>query len=401
MLVFVVLYYAELVAGGPSAALGTAVGLLAIIIMISVAQLTAMAALRTRVIYVRIGGGRVLTRRVSGGRMWAVCALPIVCVAFGLPQPERVARDVRTISALVLAVQIAGGAVGATLVLHGLSAAFFATDVAVLTTTQLMARAPESGRPAAARLFLPATADRDPLLASPTVARANHAVFDAHFGDVTAARAILAQLGGAHGPASIDAGFSMTVLSMEILAAEGRFAEAAQVPMPAPEPPETLNPIVRAVRRSAYSARVAKYLMLAAESATGIDSTTGPLVSTHLQQAAQGPTAAGQERGGRSLYALAVGDIKSAAREARVATARARTPLMLADAYCTQARVAAAQGKRAHARRLLAKAHGVAPWYPRIAVVNGVVTSTHEAATVLPSPDAPTDRLFTDPWSAQ
>lgn len=402
LFVLIILYYAELLACGAAAALETAVGMLAITVIISVAQLAVTAALRMRIIYLRIGGGRVLKRGVSGGRVWAVCVLPIVCVAVGFPRPARVARDVRTLSAVVLAVEIAGGTVGATVVLHGASAPFFAMSVALLIAAQFMARAPESGRLLAARLFRPPTADRDPLLAVPTVAIANHAVFDVHFGDLTAARSTLEQLGGAqaHRSAGDDTGFSMAILSMEILAAEGRFAEAAQVPMPAPEF-ETLNPTVRSTRRSAYSARVAKCLTLAAESPAGMDAVTGQRVLNHLEQAAHGPTAAGQEREGRSLYALAVGDIKVAAREARIMTARARTPLMLANAYCTQARVAAAQGKHAHARRLLAKANSVAPWYPRIATVNGIITSPHSATAILPPPGAPTDHLFADPWSTQ
>jgi hypothetical protein len=402
LVAFVVLYYVELVARGPATVLGTAVGVLVILVVISAAQLTATAALRMRIVYLRIGGGRVLKRGVSGDRVWSLCALPIVCVAFGLPRPGRVARDVRTVSALVLAVEVVGGAIGAMVILHGAAAAFFAIDLVLLITIQLMARAPESGRLHGARVFRPATADRDPLLAVPAVATANHAVFDAHFGDVAAARAILEQLGGAHGPASTGADFSVAILAMEVLAAGGRFAEAAQVPMPAPEAEAGLDPTVQAVHRSAYSARVAKYLMLAAESTTGMDSTTGALVLNHLKQTAQGPTAAGQEREGRSLYALAVGDIKTAAREARITTARARTPLMLANAYCTEARIAAARGRHSQARALIAKAHSVAPWYPRIAVVNGIVTSPYAAAAVPPPPPgAPTDHLFTDPWSAQ
>jgi hypothetical protein len=168
----------------------------------------------------------------------------------------------------------------------------------------------------------------------------------------------------------------------------------------APDP--TVDPTVRAARRSAYSARVAKCLMLAAESPVGLDAATGQQVLSHLRQAAHGPTAAGQEREGRALYALAVGDFKAAAREARIMTARARTPLMLANAYCTQARVAAAQGRHAQARRLLAQANSIAPWYPRIVAVNGVLTSPQPAAALLPPPSgAPNDHLFADPWSTQ
>jgi hypothetical protein len=105
---------------------------------------------------------------------------------------------------------------------------------------------------------------------------------------------------------------------------------------------------------------------------------------------------------GRALLLLRLKKYPAALREAKLALRVARTPLTTADALCTLAIVVPLQGKAAAARKPLAQAAQIAPWYPRLTPVQQIVGQPAGAAPVLPamSPAADTSALFDDPWSA-
>jgi hypothetical protein len=351
------------------------------------------AGLHGRVVSLNLGLGPRLDRRVVGDRVRTIRLLPLSVAGMVLPRAGRLGRDYRIINATVPLILSVSAALAA-LLLPGYAAAAIALVTALWFALQLTARDPDSGRTLGARIFVPPRPHTDPALARADRAICAHARVDVQFGDLDTAEAALARL-----RADTDADLASALLAVEILVARGDYDGALRVRMP--EAAVGDAPRLIDARRATNSARAATLALLAAEQDASLVPKSAPFALRHLQAAAKSRVGSSVDRTGRALYALQAGDLRTAARENRICAARARMPLAIADALCTQARIEALRGKPAKAAKALDEAARFAPWYPRLLVVRQIVGEGACALAALPVSDAARDtsHVFAEPWS--
>jgi tetratricopeptide (TPR) repeat protein len=194
--------------------------------------------------------------------------------------------------------------------------------------------------------------------------------------------------------------FGAATLATELLAARGDYDAALRVAFP--ELPSAAAQAAAEARHATDSARAAKLLMLVAEKDPSLAAKAVPLAQRHIAAMARNSLAAQADRTGRALFALQTGDLPAAQRESRICLARARTPLALADALCTQARIEAQRGRVEKVVKRLDEAEKFAPWYPRVATVRQLVSAGTAAAVPQPlivSAETDTAHVFAEPWS--
>ena len=358
---------------------------------ISVALASALGA---RLVWVTIGAGPKLDTRVVGGRVRVIRALPISLSGVMAPKPEHFLRDWRIITSVGLFGQPVLGAI-AILLLPTPAGVVIATVAVITLVLRLTMREPTSGRSLGARMFLAASPQNDPAVASADRQLASQGGVAVQFGDVDQAEAILARL--RTDPAAAQ---STALLAVELLAARGEFDAALRVRFPEPDPAE--SPALTDARRAIDSARNANLLLLATERDPSLAPKAAPLALRHLRAVTKAKTAATADRSGRALYALQAGDLRAAVRESRVCVVRAKMPLAIADALCTRALIEARRGKPAKAVKILGDAARFAPWYPRVAHVRQLVDSGAAMALTTgyaADPMSDTSHVFDEPWS--
>ena len=381
---------------------GFLAGIAAVYLLFLVAvaiTLTAARLLGARIAYLRIGVGPTVRRSATGDRLIDLRAFPLGLSGRYLPAPARFGRDFRLVTAIQLGTYLAVLVTGALLLPpYGAAAFCWLWGLALLITA--LTRDPSTGRRAIARVVQRPTPQTDPALADPLRAAAECAGVDAQYGDLIAAERVLAEL-----RASSAEQEGTALLESEILAANGDFLAAAQVEIPiAADASENL----RAARTARYHFRELRLLMLAMEREPALTAQLAPKAAEHLKSAAaKRYQMVAHERVGRALFLLQLKKPTAAFRDAKLTLRVARTPLTAADALCTLAIIVSLQGKPRAARKLLAQAAQVAPWYPRVTTVQQIVAQRAGAATVLSttalpavSPAAETSALFDDPWSA-
>lgn len=352
------------------------------------------AALGGRFVWFSIGIGPRLSRRVVGNHVLVVCPLPIAVGGLLVPKEESFARTHRIFTgSLLLPLALAGAVVP---LVHGYAALTLAVMPVCIFIVAATSRDPGSGRSIAARVFVRPTEHNEPLFTRPDRIRAaRSACLDVQFGDLDQAEAVLAQLRG-----EPDAEFGAAMLAVELFAARGDFDSALRVRFPEPGAAEA--EALTEARRAADSARAAKLLMLVAEKDPALAAKAVPLAQQHIAAIARTRRAPQADRTGRALYALQAGDLETARRLNRAFAARARTPLAIADALCTQARIEALRGRPKQAAKALAEAAKFAPWYPRVATVRqmaGAGSAVPLPQPTLASAETDTSHVFAEPWS--
>lgn len=349
-------------------------------------------ALGVRVVWLNVGLGPRLSRRVVGDHVRVVRLLPIA-VGGGVLPKKRAAFVWRIFTGTYLVLPVVLTAVAASLLpaRAALSMAVMTAAFLILTATS---RDPASGRTVIARVLIAPGKQTDPGLARPDRSSAASAAIDAQFGDFAQAESVLARL-----RAEPDTELSIALLTVELLAARGEYDRALRVPFPQPDPADA--PKLAEAQAAMNSARSAKLMLLAAERDPHLATKALTMADSHLRSVAASRMALQQDRTGRALLALSSGDARTAARTNRVCMARARTPLALADALCTQARIEAVRGRAKKAAKHLDEAARLAPWYPRMVTVRQLVGA--ESATIMqPLPSAAgtdTTHVFAEPWS--
>lgn len=348
-----------------------------------------------QILWLSIGNGPRISRTVIGNQLRIVRLLPLAVSGVFMPKEEAFARTHRVFTGLVWLLPVALAA-AVTPVLPGYASLTLWVLTAVMFVLNATTRDSVSGRTIAARVLLKPTAHNDPLFARPDYIRAvRSAAIDVQFGDLDPAESVLSRLRAEPG-----AELGAALLAAELLAARGDYDRALRVAYPAPDPADDRR--CTEARHATDSARAAKLLMLLTEKDPALAKRAVPLAQRHLAALAPNPFAAQVDRTGRILFALEAGDLRVARRLNRICMARARTPLALADALCTQARIDARQVQPEKAVKRLDEAAKLAPWYPRVATVRQLVGA--DAAAVIPqqlSAAAETDasHVFAEPWS--
>lgn len=386
------------VLGGPSTragqfALGIAFWVASVVLSAALTLLLGVA-LGARVIWLSIGYGPRLSRRVVGNHVTVVRLLPITVGGGVLPR-KRFGLVWRVFTGAYLVLPIVFTAVAAML-LPGWSVASMVVFTALLLILTATSRDAASGRMIASRVLIAPKKHTDPALARTDRASAAAAAIDAQFGDFAQAESALARL-----RVEPDTEVSVALLTVELLSARGEYDSALRVPFPQPDPADA--PKLTASQAAMNSARSAKLMLLVAERDPQLAAKALSMADSHLRSVAASRMALQQDRTGRALLALSTGDVRTAARASRICMARARTPLALADALCTQARVDAVRGRARKAAKRLDEAARLAPWYPRVMTVRQIVGA--ETATIMQQQPlavgAGTDtaHVFSEPWS--
>ena len=386
------------VLGGPPTragqfALGIAFWVASVVLSAALTLLLGVA-LGARVIWLSIGYGPRLSRRVVGNHVTVVRLLPITVGGGVLPR-KRFGLVWRVFTGAYLVLPIVFTAVAAML-LPGWSVASMVVFTALLLILTATSRDAASGRMIASRVLIAPKKHTDPALARTDRAGAAAAAIDAQFGDFAQAESALARL-----RVEPDTEVSVALLTVELLSARGEYDSALRVPFPQPDPADA--PKLTESQAAMNSARSAKLMLLAAERDPQLAAKALSMADSHLRSVAASRMALQQDRTGRALLALSTGDVRTAARASRICMARARTPLALADALCTQARVDAVRGRARKAAKRLDEAARLAPWYPRVMTVRQIVGA--ETATIMQQQPLAavagrdTAHVFSEPWS--
>ncbi len=398
MALFVAVYTLDFVALRDRHSLAFLLGVAALLVLrrvTIVAVLAIGALLDGQILWLSIGNGPRLSRAVIGRQLRIVRLLPLAVSGTFMPKEESFARTHRIFTGLVWLLPVALAGVVAPM-LPGYASLTLLVLTAVMFVINATARDSESGRTVAARVLLRPTMHNDPLFARRDYIRARRsACIDVHFGDLGPAEAVLTQLRAEPG-----AELGAASLAAELLTARGDYDRALRVAYPEPDPAD--NPAGTEARHATDSARAAKLLMLLAEKDPGLAPKAVPLAQRHIAALAPNRFAAQVDRTGRVLFALHSGDLRAAQRANRICMARARTPLALADALCTQARIDMQRGRMEKAIKRLDEAARLASWYPRIATVRQLVGAQAAAAIAQPlieSTEMDASHVFAEPWS--
>ena len=351
--------------------------------------------LRGQFLWLSIGNGPRISRTVIGNQLRIVRLLPLAVSGLFMPKEEGFARSHRIFTGLVWLLPAAlAGAVAP--MLPGYAGLTLLVLTAVIFVVNATTRDSVSGRTIAARVLLRPTVHNDPLFARRDYMRAmRSAGIDVGFGDLGPAEAVLARLRAEPG-----AELGAASLAAELLAARGDYDGALRVRYPEADPADAQA--LTMARHAADSARAAKLLMLLAEKDPALAPKAVPLARRHIAALAANPFGAQVDRMGRVLFALHAGNLRVARRLNRICMARARTPLVLADALCTQARIDVQRDRADKAVKRLDEAARLAPWYPRVATVRQLVSADAAAAMqqpVIEATETDASHVFAEPWS--
>jgi hypothetical protein len=99
-----------------------------------------------------------------------------------------------------------------------------------------------------------------------------------------------------------------------------------------------------------------------------------------------------------ALFRLETGNLPNARGCMERFLASVSTPMEIADALCTRARIEAAAGSVERAARTLREAHAFAPWYARVGIVRDRLGI--EAVEVAQFTDPTSRDTLADPWAA-
>ncbi|HWG27507.1 hypothetical protein [Actinospica sp.] len=368
----------------PETYLGLALGF-AILLLDPLLELLLARGLGARVTSVEWGFGPVLRRLPGPRRVTEIRMLPIRFQAKYLPRQERYARDKRLlissglVSPLLLVAVLAAFAPGWTT----LAALAF---VLVCVLIRALAKEKYTRRRVIMRAVRRTTPKLDAELSEPRFPVFAHCYDAVFYGDFATAEALLPTVHANQWP--VD---GSKLVAEALLSARGEYDEAVSVVADFDESKRLLADL-----------ELVHLALLVAEARPETTEQAVLLTGAYLRQQTHVADSDGFAAM-LALFRLETGNLPNARGCMERFLAGVSTPLEVADALCTRARIEAAAGRVDIAARTLREAHAFAPWYARIAIVRerlGISAVHRERPMDSPQPTDPTalDTLD-DPWA--
>ncbi|HTJ69067.1 MAG TPA: hypothetical protein VL551_16145 [Actinospica sp.] len=360
----------------PESYLGLVLGF-AILLLDPLLELLLARGLGARVTGVEWGFGPVLRRLPGPRRVTEIRMVPIRFQAKYLPRREHYARDKRLligsglVSPLLLVAVLGVFAPGWTT----LSALAF---VLVCVLIRAFAKEKYTRRRVVMRVLRRTTPERDAELSEPRFPVFAH-TYDAVFhGDFATAEALLPIVHANKWP--LD-GSKLVIEALH--SARGEYEEAVSV-----------VGLFDASKRLLADLEMVHLSLLMAEARPETTQQAVMLTGAYLRQSTHVADSDGFAAM-LALFRLETGNLPNARGCMERFLAGVSTPLEVADALCTRARIEAAAGSVDRAERTLRQAHAFAPWYARVAIVRERL-----GITVIPQPTDSTSRdTLADPWA--
>jgi hypothetical protein len=334
----------------PESYLGVVLGF-AVLLLDSLLETLLARGLGARVTGVEIGFGPVVRRRPGATRVTEIRAAPLRYQARYLPRREHYARDKRLLMSSGLVCPPLLGAL-ITPFVPGRTAVAMLLFVLACVSMRALAKEKYTGRRVILRILRKTTAERDPELAEPRFADFTHTYDAIFYGDLATAEELLPVVRANQWPAD---GVNLITETLHEVRAE--YDEALAVVANYHEGKRLLADL-ETVR---LALRIAELRPERGEQAVLI---AGAFLreQTHVADL-------NTFRSMISLLRLETGQPDVARRATERYLANVSTPLEIADAMCTLARIEAAAGHEDRAARALRDAQRFAPWYARISIV--------------------------------
>ena len=334
----------------PESYLGLVLGF-AVLLLDPLLETLLARGLGARVTSVDLGFGPVVSRRPGAARVIEIRAVPLRYQAKYLPGRVHYARDKRLLMGSGLVTPLLLVAL-ITPFIPGRTALTMLLFVLVCVLLRASAKEKYTGRRVLPRIVRKTTAERDPELAEPRFADFTHTYYAIFYGDLATAEALLPTVRANQWP--IDGANLVTETLHEVRA---EYDAALDVVANYHESKRMLADL-EMVR---LALRIAELLPERAEQAV---LTGGAFLrdQTHV-------TDRNAFLSMIALLRLETGQPDVARRALDRYLANASTPLEIADAMCTRARIEAALGHEDRAAWALRQAERFAPWYARVAIV--------------------------------
>lgn len=363
----------------PETYLGLVLGF-AILLLDPLLELLLARSLGARVTNVEWGFGPVMKRLPGRRRVTEIRMIPIRFQARYLPRREHYARDKRL---------LIGSGLVSPLLLVGVVAVFvpgwttLAMSAFVLVCVLIRAFAKEkyTRRRVIMRVARKTAPTLDAELSEPrfpVFVHTYHAVF---YGDAATAEALLPTVHANQWP--LD---GSKLIAEAIHCVRGEYEEAVSVAMNFDES-----------KRMLADLETIHLALLMAEARPETTEQAVLLAGAFLRQ--QTHVAGGEGFAAMlALFRLETGNLPNARGCMERFLASVSTPMEIADALCTRARIEAAAGSVERAARTLREAHAFAPWYARVGIVRDRLGI--EAVEVAQFTDPTSRDTPADPWAA-
>lgn len=363
----------------PETYLGLVLGF-ATLLLDPLLELLLARSLGARVTNVEWGFGPVMKRLPGRRRVTEIRMIPIRFQARYLPRREHYARDKR---------MLIGSGLVSPLLLVGVIAVFvpgwttlaMSAFVLVCVLIRALAREKYTRRRVIMRVVRKTTPTLDAELSEPrfpVFVHTYHAVF---YGDSATAAALLPAVHANQWP--LD---GSKLIAEAIHCVRGEYEEAVSVAMS-----------FDASKRMLADLEATHLALLMAEAHPETTEQAVLLAGAFLRQ--QTHVASGEGFAAMlALLRLETGNLPNARGCVERFLASVSTPMEIADALCTRARIEAAAGSVERAARTLREAHAFAPWYARVGIVRDRLGI--EAVEVAQFTDPTSRDTLADPWAA-
>ena len=369
----------------PEGYLGLVLGF-AVLLLDPLLETLLARGLGARVTSVDLGFGPVVRRLPGAARVIEVRAVPLRYQAKYLPRREHYVRDKRLLMASGLVNPLLLVALVAPFV-PGRTALTMLLYVLVCVVMRASAKEKYTGRRVLPRIVRKTTAERDPELSEARFADFTHAYYAIFYGDLATAEALLPAVRANQWP--VDGANLITETLHEVHA---EYDAALEVVSNYHESKRILADLETA----RLSLRIAELLPERTEQAVLV---AGAFLRNQGQIKDRGASLSMI-----ALLRLETGQPDVARRALERYLANASTPLEIADAMCTRARIEAALGRRDRAARALRAAQRFAPWYARVAIVRARLgidsVDTLGDLNAAQFTNTPSRDTLDDPWAA-
>lgn len=334
----------------PESYLGLVLGFL-VLLLDPLLELLLARGLGARVTDVEIGFGPVVRRRPGAGRLIEIRAVPIRYQAKYLPRREHYARDKRLLMSSGLVSPLLIVAVAAPF-LPGWGASSMLLFVLACVLMRALAKEKYCGRRVIFRILRRTKPERDAELNEPRFADFAHSYDAIFYGDLATAESLLPTVRANQWP--LD-GAKLIVEALHEVRAE---YEAAVAVVGTYDESKRMLADLETVRLALLMAEMRPE---AKEQAVLLG---GAFLRTQTHIADRNSFASML-----ALFRLETGQPDVARKVAKRFLRNVGTPLEIADALCTRARIEVALGRRDRAAKTLRRAHAFAPWHARIGIV--------------------------------
>ena len=369
----------------PESYLGLVLGFVALLIDPLLESLLARG-LGARVTGLDVGFGPVVRRRPGATRVTEIRAIPLRFQTKYLPRREHYARDKRLLMSSGLVSPPLLVAV-VTPFVPGRTALAMLLFVLVCVVMRALAKEKLTGRRVILRILRKVTAERDPELFEPRFPDFTHAYYAIFYGDPAEAEALLPTVRANQWPMD-----GVKLIEEAMHEARGEYDAALAVVATYDESKRMLADL-ETVRLALY---IAELLPESKEPAVLL---AGAFLREQTHVADRNTFASML-----SLFRLETGQPEIARRSMERYLANVSTPLEIADALCTRARIEAALGHEDRAVRALREAQRFAPWYARVSIVRARLginsVDTLGDLNVAQTRDSASRDTLDDPWAA-